>query len=69
MAVFDSSGGSASISQVFYVKTFNSKNFQQKKLSLSSKLHLLWPENVKISVENGVLVVAAVLLPFFHFLE
>ncbi len=54
MKVFGSSGGSASISLVFYVDNSNSKNFKQNYLSLSSKLHLIWPENVKISEENGV---------------
>ena len=54
MKVFGSSGGSTSIALVFHVDTSNTKNFQQNDLSLSSKLHLIWPENVKISEENGV---------------
>ncbi len=54
MKVFGSSGGSASIALVFHVDTSNTKNFQKNILSLSSKLHLIWPENVKMLADNGV---------------
>ena len=39
------SGGTAAVSSVFRVGTFNSKNFFKNK-SLSSKIAFRWPENV-----------------------
>ena len=47
MAVFCDNGGTATISLVFCVGTFNSKSLQQQNRSRSSKMLAIWSENVK----------------------
>ncbi len=68
MAVFDNSGGSTSISPVFYVYPFNSKNFQQQKIIIIIKIASNMAWNVKISAENEVFDGSSGFVPFFSVL-